>query len=248
MSEAQTPSGITVAEGKSVDRANHLAATLSAAYGVEVSHVHIDTVPPATDRTPEEALALAIAAAVPDDHVLVIESERADRWRSRHSVAEHVIDAHTNMTVAIGPATVEGPLRSGPMIVALDGSPTADSALPAARDLADAVERTLLLVRVIPAPLHPELTDSTTVSPRKAATSQLSASASRFGLDADIVVLESNDPVSALVEVGEEREASFIALSSSGDRESARTTMSRTAAGLIAEAGSPVFIAHSGAD
>ncbi len=238
MANTEVLTGITVAVGSDARRAQQLASTLATAYGLSVTVVHVELDAAATpDHTSEEALAAAIVERVPSHDLLIIESEHADRWRSRHSVAEHLIDAHRNATVAMGPSSVPE-LSDGPVVVALDGSISARASLAAAQRLAIAIDRPLVLARVIPEHLH-----AAAPTERESITAALEQEAA--AINASAAVVESNDPVSALVQLCAEHQAAFIALASSGDRETERSTMSRTAAGLIAEAPCPVFVTRS---
>lgn len=238
MTATTDPAGITVAEGSNPERSHALAATLGAGFAIPVTSVRVDDPPVASaSQTAEEALAEAIASRVPADHLLVVESRHADRWRSRHSIAEHLIDAHRSATVVLGPSSGSD-LASGPIIVALDGSADAQTSLSAAQRLGEVTARPLLLVRVVAEPLDPDDSDHVSTT-----AVQLDAEAAALGATA--IVAASNDPVTALVRLGAEQHAACIALASSGDREAKRSTMSRTAAGLIAEATCPIYVTRS---
>ena len=234
MAQWNEPTGITVAEGTDAARAHELAAVLAGVLDLPVSTVHLDTAreypnPPLDDPAPAVTLAAAISAAVGNEQLLVVESAHADRWRSRNSVTEHLIDAHSGVVAAIGPAS-RASIATGPIVVALDGSERAQAGLAVAEHLAVLVGRPLVLATVL-AEADAELQRTT--------EAQLQA------LDgaAAVAVEISNDPVSALVSVCQRSDASLIALASSGDRKTPRTSMSRTTAGLIAEAPCPVVVA-----
>ena len=220
-----------------------LAATLATAFDVESSSVHVDRPVDheSDDRTPEEALAAAIADELPPDAVLVIESEHADRWRSRHSVAEHTIDAFTGPSFAVGPHA-DAVLAAGPIIVALDGSPSAEASLTTSAGFASALGRSIELVRVVSEPLHPEQEDDGSGEARRYLEEIGAQTAGTSGVEITTAVVASNDPVSALVARSADRNACILALASRGDRATARSSMSRTAAGLISEAGCPVLV------
>lgn len=238
MTETDTPAGITVAAATDAGRSEQLATTLAAAYDITSTLLHLDSTPVAAEgQTDEEALAAAIADRIPAAHLLVVESEHADRWRSRHSVAEHLIDAHAHSTVALGPAGSPD-VADGPIVVALDGSAGARSSLGPAKRLADAVGRRLLLTTVVPEPLDAE-------PPHAEAEAWLQADAEAIGAEA--AVIASNDPVTALVSLAASQQAAFIVLASAGGRETKRSSMSRTAAGLIAEASCPVLVTRAAA-
>ena len=233
-----------VAVGVSADKGRALGSTLAEAFDVEVSSVHVDgateAVEPADGMTPEETLAAAICRDLPSDGLLVIESEHADRWRSRHSIAEHTIDAFPGAAVAIGPGA-GADLADGPVVVALDGSEAAELSLAGAVLFGRALQRALLLVRIVEAPLHPDADRGD----QTVAADYLDAVASTLAGTADTLVVASNDPVSALVAAAADRDASLVALASRGDRSTARGSMSRTAAGVIAEATCPVLVIGS---
>lgn len=245
------PSAVVVAVGTSAERGHAVGDLFARAFGVELRSVHIDDAGTEqrndSDRTmtPEEHLAAAICVRIPSDALLVIESEHADRWRSRHSVAEHTIDAFPGSTVAVGPhAPVE--LPKGPIYVALDGSPVAETSLAVAAQFAKALGRELSLVQVVEEPLHPD----PVTAPEASAQAYLGAIADRMAGEFDTPgvhhrVITSNDPVSAIVALAEEQAAALIVLSSRGDRSTQRSSMSRTASGVIAELSCPVVVINA---
>lgn len=234
-----TPSTVVVAVGAadSGGKGQTLGQVLADAFGVGLTSVHVEQPGADTEHTPEEALAAAIADGLPADGLLVIESEHADRWRSRHSIAEHTIDAFTGPSVAVGPRAGAS-FAHGPVLVALDGSAPAEASLTTALMVGRALNRSIELVRIVPEPLHPESDDS--LEPE--ASAYLHTVAAGTGADITTAVIASNDPVSALVDLAAAREASLLTLASRGDRSTSRSSMSRTAAGLIAEARCPVLV------
>jgi nucleotide-binding universal stress UspA family protein len=243
-----TPSTVVVAVGpnEAESKGHELGRSLAEAFGIALTSVHVEQPGADTDdteHTPEERLAVAIARGLPTDGILVIESEHADRWRSRHSVAEHTIDAFAGPSVAVGPRA-GATFAVGPILVALDGSKPAEASLATAATVAKALGRTIEVVQAVPELLHPESDDST--EPEASAYLSRVAAASETEMAATVVA--SNDPVSALVDLAVARGASLLALASRGDRTTSRSSMSRTAAGLIAEAPCPVLVVASSAD
>jgi nucleotide-binding universal stress UspA family protein len=241
------PSAVVVAVGSSAERGNALGDHLAAAFSVELRSVHIDDASPSqethgTELTPEEQLAAAICDRIPDDALLVIESEHADRWRGRHSVAEHTIDAFPGSAIAVGPHA-SGELPPGPIYVALDGSAAAETSLAVAARFANTLGRKLGFVQVVEEPLHPDPTGAVKAS----AEAYLRAITARVEQDFDVrgtshEVVTSNDPVSAIAALAQEQAAALVVLSSRGDRSTQRSSMSRTAAGVIAEVACPVMV------
>lgn len=234
------PTGVIVAVGASADRAQPFATTLAERLSLPVSSVHVDTStsPVAT----EDELAGAIAMRVAVDQVLVVESNNADPWRSRHSIAEHLVDAFAGTTIGLGPKA-RSDVSGGPIVVALDGSAAAESALPFASWLASRLECGLLLVRIVPDHLHGDERVE-----RADAGNYLDTLSSAIAGNVTIDVGVSNDPVQAIVTMAAAADATLVALASRGDRQHARTSMSRTAAGVIGRAGCPVVVVAAATD
>ena len=186
-----------------------------------------------------EEMAASIADRLPSDAVLVMESHHADRWASRRSIAEHVLDAFGGPAVVAGPAVVGPP--AGPIVVALDGSDEANQALGPALTLSQATDRSIVLATVVADPLDgtPDLAG---------ADAMLSAVASDLPADVEHqwVSRASNDPVTALADIAAEADACLVVMVSKGDRTIARASMSRTATGLVATTACPVVIVSAG--
>ncbi len=246
------PSAVVVAVGTSAERGKTLGDHFASAFGVESRSVHIDDSTSSSTRaegsasdadlSPEERLAVTICDGIPPDALLVIESEHADRWRGRHSVAEHLIDAFSGPAIAVGPHA-SAAVPDGPILVALDGSESAEGSLATAARFATALGRQLEFVRVVGEPLHPDPNGSLEASAAAYLHGLTERTASQFGdLGAKTTVLTSNDPVSAITALADERAAALVVLNSRGDRSTKRSSMSRTAAGLIADVGCPVMV------
>lgn len=244
------PSAVVVAVGTSAERGHALGNHFAKAFGVELRSVHIDDTssPQGGDDaglTPEEHLAAAICDRIPSDALLVIESEHADRWRGRHSVAEHTIDAFTGSAIAVGPHA-SGEIPTGPIYVALDGSAAAETSLATAAQFAKALGRQLGFVQVVEEPLHPDPTGTREASAEAYLRGITVRVGEDFGVQGSVHrVVTSNDPVSAIAALADEQAAALVVLSSRGDRSTQRSSMSRTAAGVIAEVACPVMVINA---
>jgi nucleotide-binding universal stress UspA family protein len=200
------------------------AAWLASTLGLPERVVHVD---PSVDDVVD-----AIVGRLRPHSLLVMHSEHANRWSGKRSVTEHVVDQWAGLACIEGPARAE--LRSGPVLVALDGSRETLGSLDAARRLAEAFGSSVVLARVSPDPFDD----------RDGAARDLA----RRGLEAvaepgeEIAVLQSNLVVEALCREAADRGCSLIVLASRGDRSTPRATMSRTCSGLVASATQPVVI------
>lgn len=159
----------------------------------------------------------------------VLKSDNANRWSAQSSIAEGVVDAFHGLVAIVGPALEAQPAPAGPVVVAVDGSDDSERALPIAAALAGRLGVDALAVRAVAV--------SAAASEVDAAQSSLDA------LDGfEPLVVRSNDPISALTGVANERSASLLVLSSHGDRASKRPTISRTSMGLVHDATMPVLL------
>lgn len=200
-----------------------VAERLGEALGVPVEAVHHDVAP--------EDLPDAIVGRLEPGTMLVMHSERANRWSGEASVAEHVLDRWEGLTVLAGPDCRAA--GHGPILVPVDGSADAERAVPFARGLARSVGVDVELVRVVP-----------TDDPTDEAERDLGRLAAAGGLATR--VLAHNDPVRALCDRAADIGSAYLVLSSHGDRHTPRPTISRTSTGLVAEAGRPVVIVGPG--
>lgn len=209
----------------------------------------------------ETAIAKAIVASTPPTALLVIGSSHANRWEGTRSIAEYAVDDHAGPSCVIGAHSLsdapddpalDSPALGGPVLVALDGTDAAASALPFAAELAGRCETDLVLCRIVPEALHPSRTsDDPDIAPSHDQTwlevrSSLEARAEVMTSDVSTTssVLASNDPIAALAAHAARVNASLIVLASRGDRSTRRASISRTASGLIAEATCPVIVVH----
>ncbi len=231
---------VPVDDPATVDGGGAWAALFGPALDLEVRTLHVEA-PSPDPEVAERAIEDAIVAQLDDRSLLVMESEHADRWAGKASIAEHVVDRFGHTAVVVGPACgppVAGPGRPiagrGPVLVAVDGSSRAEAALEVARSVGGALGCSVEVVRVAATPLG-----------RPEAAADLFAEAQRYvgSLHAGAsTVVSSNDPVSALAEVARRREASLITLASRGDRRSPRPTIAKTCSGLVAASPCPVLI------
>jgi nucleotide-binding universal stress UspA family protein len=243
---------VPVSAGARSDRGAAIAVRLAGALEVPVRLVHVEPAGSAEVEAPRELLAgLADGPVRPTwevvrgadlvegvlrdlapGTVIVMQTEHANRWSGKASVAEHVVDAWPGTTVLVGPHVDPGADASGPVVVGVDGSPDAERSIGPARQLARVLGVDVLVARVVPAE-GPEA---------EPAREYLDALVAERLPGARARVVRSNDPVSALVALATDESAALVVLSSHGDRTSARASISRTCTGVAAEAAQPLMV------
>ncbi len=236
---------VPVEDPAALDGGGAWAALLGPTLGLDVRTLHVEAPAGAADSVED-----AIVAQLGERSLLVMESEHADRWTGKASIAEHVVDRFGHTAIVIGPtccgrATGSVPedaapedaaseMPAGPILVAVDGSPRAEAALEVARWLGAALGRAVEVVRVAAVPIG---------RPDEAAALVTEAQRYVGGLHADAsTVVSSNDPVSALADIAQRRAAGMVVLASRGDRQSPRPTIAKTCSGLVAASPCPVMV------
>ena len=115
-----------------------------------------------------------------------------------------------------------------------------------AAQFAKALGRQLGFVQVVEEPLHPDPTGTREASAEAYLRGITVRVGEDFGVQGSVHrVVTSNDPVSAIAALADEQAAALVVLSSRGDRSTQRSSMSRTAAGVIAEVACPVMVINA---
>ena len=150
------------------------------------------------------------------------------------SVSQAVIARSLAPVLLVGPDAEVAPQASGPVLVPLDGSPSATTALPPAIAWASALRVGLHLAHVTsPGSIGTEGTDPAalieTVSPHDGAA----------GLEVSAEVIEGK-PARLIVDVARDQQASLIVLTSRGATD--ELTLSKVARRIIRDAPVPVLV------
>ncbi|MGF1598014.1 MAG: universal stress protein [Acidimicrobiales bacterium] len=215
-------------------RAGPVADLIAGRLGLPLRVVHVDAV---AEDDPEP-VARALLALIGPDTLLVAGSGRASRWSGKRSVVEHVVDGRHGLVLAVG-GRARIADRAGPVLVALNGSEGAESAIVVADRLARALATDVLLCLVAPDDGDPAVTPD---GARGDAAAYLESVA---GPDRRSVVLRANDHIAAMTAEAERSDCPLVVLVSRGDRSVERSTISRTSSGLIDEAGCPVLVVET---
>ncbi len=214
---------VLLGEPAESERGLAVGRQLAAVLGVPLRTVHVE-------ETPDDLVG-TLVDRLQDTSLAVMESSHATRWSGKHSTAEHVLDRWGGLAALVGPGVDETVADAGgPVLVALDGSPVSERAIPFAAGLAAARGVELVGIRV--------------VAPPKASPDAMARSEATDYLH-DVLpndagghlVVESVDPIAAIVGEVAARNCCLVVVGSKGDRSTRRASMSRVVSGLLSEAG-----------
>ncbi len=242
------------------ERGAPYASALAEAWGVPLRLVHVSDSVSASDphltavvdnlrhRRPglviESAnvygddVATALAEYIEPHAFVVMTTEHADEWRFKDSVAEAVVHHVGAPLLLLGPNASDVSL-TGEIVVGVDGSYGAHGAVESAMRLAQAfgVRTRVWLVRIVPMPgpgetvHHPEISDYL----------QRLAEENDGPADVRWEIIQSNNPVDALVDFARRRKASFIVAGARSRTDATRTSMGSVTMGLVHAAAQAVM-------
>jgi nucleotide-binding universal stress UspA family protein len=253
---------VPVGTGALHDRAMPFAAWMSGAWDVPIRLLHVSASVSSEDPDLEAILqhirswhpelpvegkhlygddpAVAISQEVGPHMLPVLSTEHADGWSFKDSVAEALVHHVGVPLVLVGPEAKE-PHFDGELVVGLDGTAVAESALAVAATMAKALGKHLWMVRVVsePAPdegeLHPEI----------GLELQRLADSIDPAVDPKWEVIHSNDPVGAIEGLAERLGAAMLVTATRGRTDESRTSMCSITMGLVSTARRPVLVVHA---
>lgn len=255
-------STLAVPVGRAHDRALPFAAWLADTWGLPVRLLHVSDSISSEDSELAGAMAeverywpelsvdsehlygddpaVAVAGAVGPHTLPVLSTEHADGWSFKDSVAEALVEQAGIPLILVGPEA-KSPIPDGDVVVALDGTAVANTALQIAAALAASLGRTLWMVRVVgdPGPDEGEL------HPEHGLDLQRLADDLEADVEARWEVVHSNDPVHAIEALADRLGASVIVAASRGRTDETRTTMCSITMGLVSTAHRPVLVVHA---
>ncbi len=258
---------LPVVPGSLHQRALPLAAALADAWHLPVRLIHISKSIGSVDEDLQDVLegvrswypsidvrsehiygddpAKAIAQELLPQTLAVLATDRIDKWRFKDSVAEALVNEAGIPVLLLGPNVTKADVRHGALdgeiVVGLDGSIAAESALEPAIGLAHSTQRQVWLINVAPAaPTGPV---ASTPSPGR----YLQEIAERYAPEISVrwEVIQSNDPVEALEAFAERRKARFLVLSTGGRTDSTHHSMASIASGIVGTSARPVLVLKS---
>lgn len=245
------------------DRTTTLGLQMAEAWGAAVELVHVTSsiasVDPVLDHLADQVTsshpelevraahlygddpAAAIADHVGPGSLVAMSTEHMDAWRIKDSVAERLLDRIGGPVLLIGPNVTLAQLRergiAGEIVLGVDGSAAAEAGIGPALALATSVGYRLWLTRIVPDPepgdpLHPEI----------AKRLQTLADEASHEIATRWEIIQHNDPVDALENLADRRDAAVLVVSRRGRTNADRPSMASTTAGLVATAARPVLV------
>jgi len=247
-----------------------LASELAARWGVGVHivHVRLPDDPVDNDRLEEirsafrarhpntevastlvagESVPEAFAPVVAPRALTVMRSEHAARGGSA-SVAEGIMRLAGGPCLIIG-ADADHEHLDRPVVIALDGSPTAERALDTAVAFAESIDQRLVLVQVVTSATSAHVAKLRSEGQRVSESGHLRSIADRLADNGHQVgweVVHADDAVTGILGAVRSLGAGVITLGTHGDSGLARRMLGSTAMGLVAEGSCPVLMATTG--
>ena len=184
-------------------------------------------------------------AAVIADHIgvrtlTVMSTDHIDAWRAEGSVAESLVERSGLPVVLAGRHVSKAGLRDrrldGDIVVAVDGSSTAESGVGAAVALAEALGHRLWLVQIVPPPQADDHRPDQPGYLQRLAEQHNDVIGTRWE------IIQSDDPVAAVEGFAARRNSSFVVVATHGRASTQRRTMASFASDLAGRSERPVLI------
>lgn len=194
-----------------------------------------------------DSVADAMTQVIPSSALIVMSSEHADEGEAG-SVAEGILRSTGGPAVFLGPHADHEHI-AGPVIVALDGSPTSEDALDCAVAFAEAMGERVQLVQVVDPATTQHVARLRADGQRVSESGHLQSVAARLveaGHNAGWEVVHETDVVRGLIATARHCGSGVIAIGTHGDTGLARRMLGSTAMGLVAASTQPVLVVQTG--
>lgn len=194
-----------------------------------------------------DSVADAMAQIVPSTALIVMSSEHAEDGEAG-SVAEGILRATGGPALVLGPKADHEHV-AGPVIVALDGSPTSEDALDCAVAFAEAMGERIQLVQIVDPATTQHVARLRAEGQRVSESGHLQSVAARLvdaGHNAGWEVVHETNVVRGLIAAARRCGSGVIAIGTHGDTGLARRMLGSTAMGLVAASSQPVLVVKTG--
>ncbi|MDH4148328.1 MAG: universal stress protein [Acidimicrobiia bacterium] len=259
------------------DRGAAIAARLAVRWGTSVRLVHVATpsdpvdedavaaaaarlraarpgVTVAADRVESvddgpSAVADAVIGALRDRSLVVMATDHVTRWLGAGSVGEEIVRRAPMPVLLCGPHT-DSEHVFGALVVAVDGSPTAEAAMPEALALARGLSASLTAVQIVDA------ATTAHVARLRAEGEQVAESSYLSGLVADMEVagvelgweiIHADDPVEGILAFAGRKDAGMLVMGTHGLSGATRRAFGSVTMGVVEKSPTPVLVVRDGA-
>lgn len=230
-----------------VSVADDAADYLRAAHGRLADSVDVEVTSEQLSGT--DVVGVLAAALSPTDLVVMSTSGDPDHPSTSHGWT--LLQEVRRPVVLVGPS-VMSPAGDGAVILGLDGSPLAESAIEVALGFAGALDTRLWLVQVADTGTVEQVERLRDRGEAVSASAYLRDTADRLGdavVDVGWELVQSDQTVTALVEFAIDRHAALLVTSTHGESGLRSEVLGSTALGIVAEATVPVLaMVPSGGD
>lgn len=182
--------------------------------------------------------------------LIVLTSEHASQWVGQDSVAERLTQRSSDPILLIGPNCQE--LRvDGPIVLALDGTPLAESGIGPALAAAELAGAGVHAVSIIPTATVEHIEHLKARGERVSESAYLRSFVERLSESKGTLhweIIHGDDPVNELVAFAARRQAAMIVATSHAGTGLGRHLFGSTTMGLVEHAGAPVLVVKPPSD
>lgn len=188
-----------------------------------------------------------ILSTAGDRSLVLLASDHGSQWEETGSIGEAVLE-HTEQLVMLSGPGSERPPVGGPIVVPLDGSTRAESALTPALALAEDQGSKLWLVTAVPSATVEAVARHRARGERVSESGYLRAVAAELvdrGHDVGWEVVHNDDPVAGISAFVETQEASLVVAATHGDTGVAKRLFGSVCLGLVERGTVPVIVVRT---
>ncbi len=188
--------------------------------------------------------ASGIQQASTDQSLLLMASDDATQWFAQDSIGEAMLQQVKHMVLLCGPGCQNMP-KPAPVVVPLDGSPRAESALDPAIAVATASKATIRLVTAVPPATVEAVARLRDAGEHASESAYLRSVATRLaeqGIDVGWEVVHHGDPVAGISTIARDLDAMLIVAASRGETGITKWAFGSVPLGLVERSSVPVLV------
>lgn len=211
-----------------------------------LTSAHPDIVVDAVEMDADD-VPTGIARAASRQSLVLLASDHGSQWAETGSVGEAVLHQTEQMIVLCGPHCHEPPVGTS-VIVPLDGSPRAESALQPALAMAGRHGVKLWVVTSVSSATSETVADLRAKGERVSESGYVRAiadSLAESGVDVGWEVVHNEDPVAGIVGFAQDRGSSMVVAATHGDTGMAKRLFGSVCLGLVERGPIPVMVVRT---
>ncbi len=205
--------------------------------GVEVSTMGLDG----------PSIAGSIAGLAEPDRLLVVETTHATGSGTVRSTADDILRSYPGPVLLLGPET-DSEHVSGDVVIGVDGSPLAETAIEPGAALSKSLDAPLWIVSVVPAAVSEQVRALRARGERVSESGYARSVAENLvdeGTNAGWEIVNGDDPVEGIVGFVRQRSVGFIVVGTHGESGFQRLALGSVCMGIVAKSPVPVLAIKS---